>query len=132
MTIAAATRRRSATGSLLREIRAEQAAQRAILESILQALERAHGPRDAADRSVLVAIAETIGERRWTSGQLLAHAAIAPALHDALLAADITDARELGAFCKRVQGGVRSGICLEKDDESRAGILWRVVVDASQ
>src|SRR5689334_11161781 len=118
--------------TLLQAIRAEQARQADTLAAILRALERTTGPRDAADLAVLLAVGETVGDRRWTCRQLIEHAAITPALEEAIRAADITDARDLGFFCKRVHGSPGPGIRLERADESRAGILWRVVVIATQ
>jgi hypothetical protein len=100
--------------ALLREIRAEQTRQAGVLVEILAALERASGPRDAADLAVLLAIVETISDRRWTCGQLLEHAELAPALQDALEAADVVTTRDLGWFCRRVHGSPRAGICLER------------------
>jgi hypothetical protein len=108
--------------NLLRELLAGQ-------QRILAALERLHGPLDTADKVVLLAIAE-IGDWKWTSRQLMAHAAITPALQAALLAADVTDATDLGVFCRRVQVRGLDGIRLERLGECRDGVRWRVVVDA--
>jgi hypothetical protein len=99
---------------------------------ILAALERVYGPRDAADVALLVAIAEAIGDRRWTCGELVAHAALSPSLHDALENADITNARDLGWFCRRLCGNPRPDIRLARAGASRAGALWCVAVTASQ
>lgn len=114
--------------TLLRQVIAEQARHATIQADILRAIERSQGPRDAADQAVLVAIAEAIGDRRWTSGQLLEHAALVPALRDALLAADVTATSALGWFCRRVHGGPGPGTRLERVGDSRAGVLWRVVL----
>jgi hypothetical protein len=112
--------------SLLQQIVAEQGRQAGILADILRALQRTHGPRDDADAAVLLAIAETIGDRRFTASQLLAHAEVSPALHEALQAADIVDTRDLGWFCRRVHGSPRPSVQLERAGECRIGILWRV------
>jgi hypothetical protein len=131
MTLAAVNRRRPVTASpdaieaLLRELAEGQ-------RRILAALERLHGPRDEADQAALLAIAETIGDRRWSSGQLLEHADLSPALHDALEAADVTNTRDLGWFCRRVHGSPSAGIRLERAGACRDGVLWSVVVSASQ
>jgi hypothetical protein len=113
---------------LLRDIRAEQAHQRDTLAAILRLLERGRGARDAADIALLVAIAEAIGDRSFTSAQLIAHGDADPALRAQLLAADITGAQELGCVFRRLEGIALKGFRLERAGDERAGILWRVRV----
>lgn len=107
---------------------AVQAQQGAILADILRALERGPVARDRADVALFVTVAETIGDRRWTCGQLVAHSEVAPALRDALEGCDITNARELGQLCRRMEGLVRPGLWLERVGDSRDGVVWRVRV----
>jgi hypothetical protein len=114
--------------ALLTEIRAEQAQQRDMLAAILRLLERGRGARDAADVALLVAIAEAIGDRPFTSAQLMAHAEADPALREALLAADITTPRELGTLCRRLEGAPLAGWCLERVAAHREGVVWCVRV----
>lgn len=134
VSVSPAPRRESFTASadvldLLREIRAEQVQQREVLAAILRLLERGRGARDAADVALLIAIAEAIGDRPFTSAQLMAHADADPALREALTAADITTPRELGTLCaRRLEGAPLAGLCLERVHEHRDGILWRVRV----
>ena len=110
--------------------------QLAALRDRVEALEtwRAHhegrrGARDDADRALLVAIAESIGDRRFTSVALIHHATmIAPALHEALLAADVQEPRELGALFRRLHGIAVDGVRVERVDDSRDGAVWSVRV----
>ncbi len=112
---------------LLRELLTEQARQRTMLAAILQQLQ-GRGARDAADIALLVAIAEAIGDRPFTSAQLFAHGEAAPGLRDALIACDLTTPRELGCLCRRLEGVELKGLRLERVDATRDGILWRVRV----
>lgn len=113
---------------VLREIRAEQARQRATLATILRLLERGRGARDQADVALLVAVAEAIGDRPFTSAALMAHGDADPALREALTAADVTTPRELGMLCRRLEGVLLAGLCLERVDAHRHGIVWCVRV----
>jgi hypothetical protein len=112
----------------LRELATEQRRQGEQLAAILRLLERHRGARDKADVGLLLAIAEAIGDRPFTSAQLMAHADADPALRAALTAADITTPRELGTLCRRLEGTPLAGLCLERVDEHRDGIVWRVRV----
>lgn len=112
----------------LQEIAAEQARQGEMLSTILRLLERGRGARDAADVALLVAVAEAIGDRAFTSAQLMAHAEADPALHAALEAADIVSAQELGCVFRRLDGTTLAGIRLVRAGDQRAGIVWRVQV----
>jgi hypothetical protein len=85
------------------------------------------GARDAADRALLVAIAESIGDRRFMSAELMHHATtIAPALHEALRAADVQDAHELGVLFRRLHGVTIDGMRVERTDTTRDGVRWCV------
>lgn len=114
---------------LLHEVILEQARQREQLERILQVL---GGGARSAHVALLVAIAETVGDRTFTGTQLFAHARVSPDLEDALEAADITNARELGWLCRRLEGTALPGVRLERGGESRAGVVWRVRVFSSE
>ena len=115
---------------LLREVVAEQARQRDTLSAILRLLERGRGARDQADVALLVAIAEVFRDRRFTSGQIVAHAGAELVLRDALEAADITSAQELGCVFSPAEGITLAGFRLERVGDERAGIQWQVQVCA--
>ena len=114
--------------TLLRGIVAEQARQRDTLSVILRLLERGRGARDKADVALLVAIAEAIGDRPFTSAQLMAHADADPALREAVTDADITNAQEFGCLCRRLEGIAAQGLRLERIDGGRDGVIWAVRV----
>jgi hypothetical protein len=83
----------------------------------------ASSSKKRADIALLAAVAEAIGDRQFTSAQLMAHATVHPALHEALEAADITNAHELGCVFRRMEGIAVTGFRLE-----RAGVVWQVRV----
>lgn len=112
----------------LGEVRAEQQRQGAVLAAILQAVERQRGPRDAADVQLLVGILSAVGDRTFTSGELLTHARVDDALGTVLLDADIEDAHGLGIVLRRMHGTNVHGVRLERVSSDRAGVRWRVVV----
>lgn len=112
----------------LREIAAEQARQRDTLAAIVRLLERNRGARDQADVALLVAIVEAIGDREFTSAQLLAHAEANLALREAIEAADITNAQELGCVFRRMEGMMLAGVRLAHVRDERAGAVWLVQV----
>jgi hypothetical protein len=114
--------------TLLREVVAEQARQRQMLAEILRLLERGRGARDEADQALLLALAEAVGDRQFTSAQLMAHAAVDPALHEALEAADVTSTKELGCLCRRLEGISIRGVRLARAGDQRGGVLWRLLV----
>jgi len=109
-------------------IAAEQSRQRDILDAIVRLLEHGRGARDQADVALLLAIAEAVGDRPFTSAQLIAHAAAAEALREALLAADITTRQELGTLCRRLEGVPLAGLCLTRVDTIRGAVVWVVRV----
>lgn len=117
---------------LLADVVAEQARQREMLATILRLLERGRGARDAADMALLEAVAEATRDHQFTSAHLLEHVAADPALRDALEAADITSARELGAVFRRLQGIAMRGFRLDRVGDTREGILWCVRVCEAQ
>lgn len=117
--------------ALLRELVVEQARQRATLDAILQSLERGRTSR-AVHVALLIAIAETIGDRDFSGAQLFAHARVAPVLRDALDACDLTNAREFGWLARRLEVSVLRGVRLGRVGESSAGLLWRVWVSSGE
>ena len=113
---------------LLQALVTEQARQGAQIAAILRLLERGRGARDEADAALLVAVVESVGDRQFTSRQLEAHADADPALREALLAADVTSAQELGCVFRRLEGAAVGGFRLERVAVQRAGIVWAVRV----
>ena len=98
------------------------------LERRLAALESKFGPRDDQEAAIVAAIVDSQCPMPFTAKQLLAHAAIAPVLHEALLACDVTNAIEAGLLLRRLTAISVAGLQVERAGAIRAGILWRVVV----
>lgn len=114
-------------------IQAEQKRQGEQLTAMVRALDHDRGPRDAADVGLLMAIAEAIGDLTFTSTWLLAHAhTVKPELLEALMACDVTSAREFGALCRRLEGCPRQDVWIERAGDSRHGVLWCVRLTESQ
>jgi hypothetical protein len=109
-----------------RELVAQQTRQHQMLDAILQRLDRVRGARDQADVALLLAVAAAGGDRRFTSAALLAHAQIDPALHEALLAADIVTPQDAGLVFRRMEGINLRGFRIAHVGNSRAGIVWQV------
>lgn len=116
----------------LADIQRRQQQHEETLDAIVRALDRGRGARDAADVALLLAIDGAIGDRPFTSRQLLAHARqIAPALLDAIEACDVTTAGDLGSVCRRLEQSPRADVWMERIKPTRRGILRRVRVSAS-
>lgn len=99
----------------MQALAAEQAAQRVLLQRILDAVDRHRGPRDAADAAVLVAIGETIGDLDdFNARELFEHgeSKLHPRLKAALTDADVVTVRDLGRLLPRLEVGV-GGLRLE-------------------
>jgi hypothetical protein len=107
---------------------AELAARVARLEADVQQLaallQTSRGPRDAADKRLPLAIAESIGARRFTGRELLAHAAVDERLRVALENCDISAARELGHVLRRLAGETLHGVRIVRMGTDRDGIVW--------
>jgi hypothetical protein len=89
-------------------------------------LEQRGGARDAADRSVVPAIALSVGGRRFTSVELLAHARVDSDLDAALVGADVTNPRELGKLLSRLSEQFIDGYRLQRVAVERDGIVWQI------
>jgi hypothetical protein len=48
------------------------------------------------------------------------------------MAVDVTTPRELGTLCRRMEGVPLAGLCLERVDQHRDGIVWCVRVSDPQ
>jgi hypothetical protein len=86
------------------------------------------GPRDLADRAVLPAIVMATQGAVFTSRELLRHARVDGALHQALEDADVTTTQECGQLLHRLEAWPLDGVRLERVDRTPAGRRWRVVV----
>jgi hypothetical protein len=98
------------------------------LEARLEALERRSRPRDADDTRVLLAVASSIGGRRFSAAEVIRDAPWAPELAEALEAADCDSPRSLGRLFARLEGRDLHGLRLERVAEDRFGIVWVVRV----
>jgi hypothetical protein len=111
------------TVELLREIRDE-------LRAIREAVER-HGaqPQPDATAQLLRAIYAAVGDRVFSAGDLLIHAAlpVAGSLHTAIIAAvGVCNARKLGKTLARIEGHELDGVRAVRVDSDSTGILWSV------
>jgi hypothetical protein len=111
---------------LLRAVIAEQAAQRVVLAAILVAVERNRGPRDGADTELLLSIREAVGDQPFTARKLVEYyAPMHQRLTDALEAVNCVSAHDVGVELRSLVGGV-TGLRVERDDDTRDGMRWRV------
>jgi hypothetical protein len=118
----AVPRRDSTTADILAAVARLDADVRGLASRVAQ-LETRSGPRDAEDAALLSALALTAGEATFTARAVLAHARVDAALRGALVAADITSARQLGKWLRRLTG-THGGYVLARVGEGRAGIVW--------
>jgi hypothetical protein len=95
------------------------------LARIEAAVAQTRGPRDAADRRVVHALALVVGQRPFSARQLLDAARHDGDLHAALTDADVVTARDTGRWLARMAGVTIDGLCLSRVDRTRAGALWR-------
>lgn len=87
------------------------------------------GPRDGADVELLVALARSVGASKFTAHELVAHSALVDAdLGAALEAADLTTAKELGQWCRRVADTPIGGFVLVRGRRRRGGFRWQVCI----
>ena len=73
-------------------------------------------------------MAEAVGDRTFTSAELIRHADVHPALKAQLDGALVDSPRQLGKLLASIEGRSIQGLMLERVDETREGILWRVRV----
>lgn len=118
--------------ALLHRVLANQARCEDLFRVLVRAAEQGRGARDV-DVELLLAIVDAIGDRRFTNRQLLAHAAVAPALRDALDACGIENARQLGWLLKRIGTTTMArGLWVETVGPSHDGLLRCVRVSSSE
>lgn len=94
------------------------------LRQRIEAIEAANGPRDAADRALLPAIAEAVGSRAFSARDLWRHRRVDAALAAGLLAADVDSVRSLGHVLRRLSH-TAGPIRLVSVGASRDGLRWR-------
>jgi hypothetical protein len=86
------------------------------------------GPRDGADVALLHVLAATARGLSFTAAGMWRRRAVDPTLAEALLAADITSARQLGKLLRRLTGHTVDGWCLRRVGTNREGAvlqLWQ-------
>jgi hypothetical protein len=95
------------------------------LRARVQALERGRGPRDDADRALVLALADAAAGLPFKAGMVFRRAVAVPALADALRNADVDNEKQLGKLLDRVKGSPIEGVVV-----ARTGRFWvcRVVM----
>ena len=87
------------------------------------------GPRDDADRALVMAIRTSIADRVFTSSELIDRAdRVDPALKRALLDADVETSHDAGIWMRRMHGTTAAGFAVERVGERRDGVLWSVTM----
>lgn len=100
------------------------------LVALRRAIQQQQGPRDEAERAVLPAIAQAVGDATFTSAELLEHARACEHLRAALLAADVAsdDGQGVGFLLRRLARITDGELAIERTDERRGIAVWRVLV----
>lgn len=117
-------------------LRAAQAADRAELRERVARLEAAAPPRPsrAARAALLPVLAMSVQARAFTAVEVVAHAAVDARLADALAAAGIRNARQLGHYLARAERRKLGPVDVVRIGSERDGAIWRCVppdVDAT-
>jgi hypothetical protein len=86
------------------------------------------GARDDAEEALPLTILEAIGDRVFTSTELMAHTAVDERLQAAIEACCVQDASELGLVLRGLKGFELRGVRLERVGRCGDGVLWRVQV----
>jgi hypothetical protein len=97
------------------------------IEAKLDQLLAGRGARDEADRHVVATIGLHVHEP-FCVAAVMALANVAPALRDALEAADVDNGIQLGKLLARVAGQRINGWMVTREDVTRAGVLWSVTM----
>ena len=85
------------------------------------------GPRDAQDGAWLSVWAELAAGEVFTSGYVLAHAAVNPEFKALLERADCVGARDVGEVLRRCDGQVFEGQRLVRLGKAEDGVRWQFV-----
>jgi hypothetical protein len=86
----------------------------------VEAIERRDGPRDAADRALVLTLADTVRAARFTVQELWRHARTDAELHAAIAAADLTSPQQVGKWLRRVEGVEVQGRLVVRERRTRA------------
>jgi hypothetical protein len=116
------------TSALLLEIRAEQAAQRAILDRILQALDkpRRHAPPSVSDADLVTAIAASNPTGAcFSAAELIGHTAVDMRLRQ-VLSGGLLDRRRLGNKLRTLAGLEVAGFVLQRVARDESGCIWQL------
>ena len=111
--------------ALLQEIRDELQAQRRELRQLRRDVSRLAPPR--SDGAVLAAIAAAVDTRVFSAHELIAHAAIDPALAAALSEAGLASAHDVGTWLRGVAGRAIGGIHVARVARDERGTVWALV-----
>lgn len=85
------------------------------------------GPRDSEDAAVVMALAETFASHWFNAADVRTHARrMRGALAAALEAADLTSAREIGHWLRRMQGADVGGLAIVRGLRDPGGRRWSV------
>jgi hypothetical protein len=103
------------------------AAMRAVLGELaaMRPAKHAHASA-AADTTLVASIVAVAGERVFTAGELIEHAAVDAELCEALAAVGARNAKRLGKALRRMDGVDLGGWRIERVGQDRTGALWRV------
>ncbi len=113
----------------LHAMREEQARQGALLQRILQAIEkpRRHKAAPVSNETLVAAIAASNPAGAcFSAGELIAHAAVHPALRQAL-AGGLMDTRRLGNRLRTLAGLEIAGLVLQRVGRDETGCIWQLV-----
>jgi hypothetical protein len=118
---------------LLNTIITELRALRLVVERAEHLREERHGPRvSTACHTLLSAIFNEVGNRNFTSGELLDHATRrSPPLLEALADAGATSPKKAGKLFARVRGQNLSGLSIDRVAHESAGIVWTITHNVS-
>jgi hypothetical protein len=106
---------------------------RALRSAVERLTEERHGPRvSLAAHSVLSAIFNEVGNKQFTSGELLSYAAAQSApLLSALADAGATTPKRAGKLFAKVKGRNLSGLSIDRVAHESAGIVWTITHNVS-
>jgi hypothetical protein len=91
-----------------------------------RAVRTGRGPRDEADRRLLVTIAESTQALPFRASDLIQRADADPVLDAALLAADLVNPKEVGKWLARFTEHPIAGVRVERGRLVRGAMRWRV------
>jgi hypothetical protein len=102
------------------------------LAALRRLLEAGRGPRDEADRELLVVLAHSSRGAVFTTADVMERAKLKPEVAVALEAADIVNSIALGRLLARCAGTSLDGAMLIRIDRGRGGLLWQFIPQGLQ